>query len=110
MKPVFGLMVRYRAYQCLICDHKQDISTNHTDKCMDHCRGCSWRSAFKKDVYHFVAGTNRPFKYIGSIPTVKEWNPNSGVEFVDLTRITQADLDDLRINDREPKIIRNSVD
>lgn len=82
-KPVYGLMVRYRDYKCLVCNHIQSISTNHTEKCYDHCKGCSWRSAYKAGEYHYLTGEYRQFQYVGPAPTKAEHNPHSGVEWVD---------------------------
>lgn len=76
MKPIFGLMVRYRKYKCLVCDHEQSIQTNHTDNCFSHCGGCSWRSDYNPETkYRYDAGTHRPFTYIGGEPANDEYNP-----------------------------------
>jgi len=82
-KPVYGLMVQPRQYKCMVCDNEQLVSTNHTGTCMDRCGNCSWRGAFKKDEYHYLAGTNRPFQYCGAVPTRDQHNPNSGLEWSD---------------------------
>lgn len=81
-KPHYGLKVKPREYECTVCGHQQSISSNHTDVCFDRCGGCSWKSAYKEGVYHFAAGTNRPFRYVGP-PLTKEadYNPHSGIRW-----------------------------
>jgi len=107
MKAVYGLMVAYRDYKCAVCDEPASISTSHTGGCMDYCKGCSWRSDWEEGRAHnFIAGSFRPMEYAGKLPTEDMHNPNSGVEWVDPTLITKADLDELRINDRPMRIER----
>lgn len=83
VKAIYGLMVRYRSYRCQVCGHIQNIQTNHTGVCMDHCMGCSWRSAYKQDEYNYIAGTHRPFAYIGLTPLEEEHNVHSGKDWVE---------------------------
>lgn len=83
-KPIFGLKVKYRDYKCLCCGHEQQVQTNHTDVCYDHCKGCSWRSNFVEPghVLNFIAGSFRPFKFVGQPPTKEDdYNVHSGIRW-----------------------------
>jgi len=44
--PLFGLKALHRPYECTVCGHEQEIETNHTDSCLDYCKGCSWEPSF----------------------------------------------------------------
>jgi len=48
---------------------------------------CYWRSAFKKDEYHFYPHQPRPFKFVGEAPTKEaDWNPHCGFTWEQLTK------------------------
>lgn len=63
-KPVFGLMVEPRKYQCTACGNRQLISTNHTDNVFEYCNKCSWMMG-KYPGMDFGGRRYRAFKYVG---------------------------------------------
>lgn len=77
--PVFGLMVRRRAYECQVCGHIHPISTNHTSGVFSQCPNCYWRSGYDKNGNHYRAGLNkkRPHVYAGIMPGPDEFNPHA---------------------------------
>lgn len=59
--------VGWKQYQCMVCAHKQNISTNHTGHVFDFCDGCSWKS-FGFDSKHTMnhgGRAYREFSYVG---------------------------------------------
>ena len=77
MAPRFGLLAAHRPYQCDVCDHVNDISTNHTDRCFLECPNCAWRGGQDKagNFYRADIGKNRPQIYIGGPVIGAEINP-----------------------------------
>ena len=76
MPAIFGLKAEYRPYRCANCGNVQQVSTNHTDACINYCAGCSWKPSWRGDgrygdknrpemAFPFNGRTYRPFVYAG---------------------------------------------
>ena len=66
--PEFGLPRQPRRYRCTNCGNEQQITTNHTDVCFDHCRECSWKGTWGNNPGAIMFGTwYRPFEYLDEI-------------------------------------------
>lgn len=60
----YGLKMKARDYMCLNCGNVQKIQTNHTARCMDRCKNCSWKPSYTAPgfVYSNMGGM-RMFAY-----------------------------------------------
>lgn len=91
-KPIFGLMVQHRPYQCLDCGHKTRISTNHTDDVSDVCPKCSWKGVGHGNTGHNIPAlgghTYRRFTFAGGPEDVGPKNPHAGRVVETATKIS----------------------